>query len=184
MKTLVFSSQPSLYLASKCSPWNPKSLTFNPTTLQNQKHNKRTYKMHANAKGFGSPPASTKEKPTSQNSNKNDQDGDEEIPQAVFERMLVRIVASVGLPMAMGFAFLNVFEVIKEKHLWDVPLWLPFLTTLLTFGSSTLGIAYGALSTSWDAEKKGSILGFEEAQSNWVEMWSEEDESNSQENDG
>lgn len=118
-----------------------------------------------------------KEKPSSKNP-KNDDD-DDEIPQVVTERMLVRIVAAVGLPLATGIAFLNVFEYIKENHLWDVPVWLPFLTTLLTFGTSALGIAYGALSTSWDAEKKGSILGFEEAQKNWVDMWREEDEGSS-----
>ncbi|CAN6569501.1 hypothetical protein ACFX13_002078 [Malus domestica] len=180
MKTLIFSSQPSLYLPNSL-PWKPKTLTFHPTTLQNLGHLKRSaYKTHANAKGFGSaPPATTKEMPTSKNSGKNDNnDGDEEVPQVVFERMLVRIIAAVGLPLATGFAFLKVFDAVKEKHLWDVPLWLPFLTTLLTFGASALGIAYGALSTSWDAEKKGSVLGLEEAQSNWVEMWREEDESN------
>lgn len=77
--------------------------------------------------------------------------------------------------MALGLAFLHIFGVIKEQHLWNVPLWLPLLTTFLTFGASTMGIAYGALSTSWDEERKGSILGFEEAQKNWVEMWREED---------
>ncbi|KAM1471615.1 hypothetical protein ACFX14_042080 [Malus domestica] len=130
-------------------------------------------------KGFGSvQPATTKETPTRKNFGKNDNnDGDEEVPQVVFERMLVRIIAAVGLPLATGFAFLKIFDAVKENHWWDVPLWLPFFTTLLTFGTSALGIAYGALSTSWDAEKKGSVLGLEEAQSNWVEMWREEDES-------
>lgn len=178
MKTLIFHSQPSLHL-SQSFPWKPKSPTLHPTTLQNQTLPKRTHHIqpHANAKGFGNnnAPATMKEKPTSQNPKKDDDE--EEIPQVVTERMLVRIVAAVGLPLATGIAFLNVFQVIKEKHLWDVPLWLPFLTTLLTFGTSALGIAYGALSTSWDAEKQGSILGFEEAQKNWVDMWREEDES-------
>ncbi|CAN6564872.1 unnamed protein product [Malus baccata var. baccata] len=170
MKTLIFFSQPSLSPSSS-SPWKPKTLTFHPRTLQNQSHPKRS---------FGSvQPATTKETPTSKNSGKNDNnDGDEEVPQVVFERMLVRIIAAVGLPLATGFAFLKFFDAVKENHLWDVPLWLPFFTTLLTFGTSALGIAYGALSTSWDAEKKGSVLGLEEAQSNWVEMWREEDESN------
>ncbi|KAG8492033.1 hypothetical protein CXB51_015764 [Gossypium anomalum] len=36
----------------------------------------------------------------------------------------------------------------KERNLWDVPLWLPFLTTFNTFGASTLRIAYGTLSAS------------------------------------
>ncbi|PWA93032.1 hypothetical protein CTI12_AA075800 [Artemisia annua] len=44
--------------------------------------------------------------------------------------------------------------------------------------TSTLGIAYGTLSTSWDADNKGSILGFEEAKENWVKMWEEDDSEN------
>lgn len=76
--------------------------------------------------------------------------------------------------MATGLALLHLFGVVKEQNLWDAPLWLPFLTTLITFGASTLGIAYGTLSASWDPKKKGSLLGLEEAQRNWVEMWKEE----------
>ena len=59
---------------------------------------------------------------------------------------------------------------------FDVPLWLPFLTTFITFGASTPGIAYGTLSARWDPEKKGSFLGLEKAQRNWVEMWKEEND--------
>nr|XP_004308047.2 PREDICTED: uncharacterized protein PAM68-like [Fragaria vesca subsp. vesca] len=180
MRTLIFHSQPSFH-DSQSSPWKLKTPALHPTSLQSLPLPKRTHhhiQPHANSsKGFGNntPAATMKEKPSSKNP-KNDDDDDDEIPQVVTERMLVRIVAAVGLPLATGIAFLNVFEYIKENHLWDVPVWLPFLTTLLTFGTSALGIAYGALSTSWDAEKKGSILGFEEAQKNWVDMWREEDE--------
>ncbi|KAL6123178.1 hypothetical protein ACLB2K_075701 [Fragaria x ananassa] len=162
------------------SPWKLKTPALHPTSLQSLPLPKRAHhhiQPHANSsKGFGNntPAATMKERPSSKNPK-----NDDEIPQVVTERMLVRIVAAVGLPLATGIAFLNVFEYIKENHLWDVPVWLPFLTTLLTFGTSALGIAYGALSTSWDAEKKGSILGFEEAQKNWVDMWREEDEGSS-----
>ncbi|OMO86978.1 hypothetical protein CCACVL1_09353 [Corchorus capsularis] len=126
----------------------------------------------ASAKGFGStPPATVKD---NKNSNKNDDD--DEIPQQVFGRMIRRILFSVGVPLATGVALLHIFGVIKEQKLWEIPVWLPFLTTLITFGASTLGIAYGTLSASWDPDKTGSFLGLEEAQRNWVEMWKQEND--------
>lgn len=62
-----------------------------------------------------------------------------------------------------------------ENKLWDVPKWLPFVTTFITFGASALGIALGSLSTSLNAAEEGSFLGFEQVQKNWIEMWKEED---------
>lgn len=109
--------------------------------------------------------------------NDNEDDDDEKIPQAVFDRMIVRILFFVGVPMGIGVALLNLFGAVKAQRSWDVPVWLPFLTTFIFFGASALGIAYGTLSTSWDEEKKGSLLGLEEAQQNWVDMWMEEDDS-------
>lgn len=120
-----------------------------------------------------------KEKSATQNSDKGTSSGaDDEIPRVVFDRMIVRILVSVGAPLATGLTLLKFFEIVKEKGLWDIPIWVPLLTTLLTFGVSAFGIAYGALSSSWDVESNGSVLGLEEAQKNWVEMWREEDESN------
>ncbi|KAK9293322.1 hypothetical protein L1049_021314 [Liquidambar formosana] len=185
MKTLVCAEKPPLYI-TKPSPWRPRPIspTLHPTPMKNIHHPTRTWKLHAEAKGFGGLSSTIPDKRiqretvTRKNSGKNDDD-DDQIPKVVFERMIVRILLSVGVPMAIGLALLHLFGIVKEQHLWDVPLWLPVLTTFFTFGTSALGIAYGTLSTSWDAEKKGSLLGVEEAQQNWVEMWrEEEDESN------
>ncbi|GFP81020.1 uncharacterized protein pam68-like [Phtheirospermum japonicum] len=90
--------------------------------------------------------------------------------------MISRILFYVGVPLAIGFAFLQLFGVAKEQNLWDVPKWLPFLTTFITFGASALGIAFGSLSTSLDADEEGSFLGFEQVGKNWGEMWKEEEE--------
>lgn len=76
--------------------------------------------------------------------------------------------------MGIGLVLLQVFSILKESNLLNLPNWVPFLTTFVTFGSSSLGIAYGTLSTSWDPEDKGSVLGFDEAKRNWVEMWKED----------
>ncbi|GMI75547.1 hypothetical protein HRI_001224000 [Hibiscus trionum] len=174
MKTLLSLETQQFYLPNpKPSPWDPRTRTILPSILKTQKQNQpsSTWKLQANAKGFsGTPPATAKD---SNNKNKNNNE-DDEIPQVVFDRMIRRILVSVGVPLATGVALLNLFGEAKDRNLWDVPLWLPFLTTLITFGASTLGIAYGTLSSSWDAERKGSLLGLEEAQRNWVEMWKEE----------
>ncbi|KAL5567891.1 hypothetical protein UlMin_024466 [Ulmus minor] len=179
MKSLISSPQPSLYLLQS-SPSKPKRPTFRLSSLPSSNNGRETRNpdtIKTKGKGFGNLPTITDEESSAtKNSNNN---GEEEIPQVVFERMLVRIAVAVGVPLATGLLFLRIFGEIKEQHLWDIPKWLPLLTSLLTFGSSALGIAYGALSTSWDAEKKGSLLGLEQAQENWVEMWREEDENNS-----
>lgn len=178
MKTLICSSQTPRHLSNP-PPWKPRSPFLHPTTLLNLEHPiKSTLKQRANAaKGFtGKPPTALKETSTrTEKSNKTNNDDDDEVPQVVYYRMITRILTFVGVPMAVGLALLHIFGVIKEQQMWDVPLWLPFTTTFLTFGASTMGIAYGALSTSWDPERKGSVFGFEEVQKNWVEVWKEED---------
>ena len=183
MKTLLSSSPSPLYL-SNSTPWKPKSprttTQLVPRASQSPNQTKRAQIAKANAKGFPGTPAPTmKEKSATQNSDKGTSSGaDDEIPRVVFDRMIVRILVSVGAPLATGLTLLKFFEIVKEKGLWDIPIWVPLLTTLLTFGVSAFGIAYGALSSSWDVESNGSVLGLEEAQKNWVDMWREEDESN------
>uniref|UniRef100_A0A5B7BLW3 Uncharacterized protein n=1 Tax=Davidia involucrata TaxID=16924 RepID=A0A5B7BLW3_DAVIN len=175
MKTLVCLEQPHFSI-TKPYPWKPKNPILHPTTMKTPYLPTRTLKLHAEAKGFTGAPAN-KETVSRKNYGSDDGDDDDKIPEVVLERMIVRILIYVGVPLITGIAFLQVFSIVKEQHLWDVPLWLPFLTTFITFGASALGIAYGTLSTSLDPEKKGSILGFEEAQKNWVEMWREEEDS-------
>jgi hypothetical protein len=101
---------------------------------------------------------------------KQDAYDDDELPQPVFDRILV----TVGLPMASGVALLNVYEALKSNQGVELPSWLSLLTILVSFGTSALGIAYGTLSASWDPEKEGSLLGIEELQANWPVLWAEE----------
>ncbi|MQL68547.1 hypothetical protein Taro_000856 [Colocasia esculenta] len=103
-------------------------------------------------------------------------DEDDAIPQVVFDRMVRRVVASVATPMAGGVGLLFVMSTLKESGAWDVPAWLPFVTTLVCFGTSALGMAYGTLSTSWDPEREGSVLGWGEVRRNWPELWKDDDE--------
>ncbi|KAE8681466.1 putative late blight resistance protein-like protein R1B-19-like [Hibiscus syriacus] len=175
MKTLLSSETLQFHLPK---PYlrNPRTATIHPAIIKTHKQN-QPWKLHASAKGFSGTLPPVKDNAAKKSSNNNSKD--DEIPQVVFERMIKRILVSVGVPMATGVALLHLFGEAKDRNLWDVPLWLPFLTTLITFGASTLGIAYGTLSSSWDSERKGSLLGLEEAQRNWVEMWKEENNGQS-----
>ncbi|KAJ0099124.1 hypothetical protein Patl1_20224 [Pistacia atlantica] len=175
MNTLLSSQKPPLQFP-KPSLWSPGITIIHSTTMQKLVNQPtKTWKLHANAKGFGARTPTTIKGSASNNNNNNEND-DDHLPQVVLERIIVRILVAVGVPLAIGIALLNLFGVVKEQKLWDVPLWLPLLTTFITFGMSALGIAYGSLSTSWDEERKGSVLGLEEVKQNWVEMWKEENE--------
>ncbi|XP_066388704.1 protein PAM68, chloroplastic-like [Miscanthus floridulus] len=108
------------------------------------------------------------------NSSSSEVDGDDELPQPMFDRILRRIAFTVGLPMATGVALLNVYDALKRGQGVVVPSWVPLLTILVAFGTSALGIAYGTLSASWDPDKEGSLLGIDEARANWPVLWQEE----------
>ncbi|XP_042491135.1 uncharacterized protein PAM68-like [Macadamia integrifolia] len=180
---LVCLGLPPLHLKSSSPPCTERSPTLLFTTKRIS-FTQKTWRLQAEAKGFGGKSLTVSEsnkksqrdnvKNTGRNSGEDDNDT---IPEVVFERMIVRILFFVGSPMAMGLAMLQVFDKLKEQEVWDVPLWLPFLMVSLAFGTSGVGLAYGTLSSSWDPDKKGSFLGWEEAQKNWPELWKEENES-------
>ncbi|CAA3013777.1 uncharacterized protein PAM68-like [Olea europaea var. sylvestris] len=189
MKTLSILQQTPLHITKSTPWWKRRS---NPFLHQLHCKNPQNWRqLQAGAKGFGGTSSSSssssttniqeqpkdKQKPGGKSYRKTE-DNDDKIPDAVWERMISRILFYVGVPLITGFALLQVLGALKEQKLWDVPNWVPFLTSFVTFGSSALGIAYGTLSTSWDIEKEGSFLGFEQAQKNWDEVWKEEDENN------
>ncbi|CAN8302141.1 unnamed protein product [Cochlearia groenlandica] len=147
----------------KTKPQNSKTLTLNNKHIHDSK-------LHASPKGFQSSRKSEK----AGQPDPDPEDDDPPIPQEVFDRMMGRIVVSVGTPLGLGVTILKLLEFLKDKNVWDVPLWVPFLTTLVTFGSSALGIAYGTLSTNLDPTKSNSLLGVDEAKENWVDMWKED----------
>ncbi|KAJ4956794.1 hypothetical protein NE237_013577 [Protea cynaroides] len=184
MKTLVCLELPPFHFKKASPPRIERSPPFLFTTKPIS-YTQRTWKLQAEAKGFGGESVTvSKKNKKSQSDNliKNTNNGEEDdntdnIPEVVFEKMMVRILFFVGSPMAIGLVLLKVFDKLKEEGIWDVPLWLPFLMASVAFGSSGIGLAYGTLSTSWDPDKKGSVLGWEEAQQNWPELWKEENES-------
>lgn len=166
---------------TKPKPWPQIHPPFQTNRRETQFPPPRKWRLHGSAKGFtsrpkgGEPVARKGNTSTNEKNSKNDDDDDDKIADVVWERMISRILFYVGVPLAIGFALLRGFDVVIENKLWDVPKWLPFLTTFITFGASALGIAFGSLSTSLNAAEEGSFLGFEQVQKNWIEMWKEED---------
>ncbi|KAJ0967852.1 hypothetical protein J5N97_024769 [Dioscorea zingiberensis] len=164
---------PSSLHPNKASP----SLWMAPT----RKNPKRATPLHINkaqGKGFGSTNISTKVKKEEkvEEEEKEKEEEDDEIPEEVFNRIMKRIFFFVGTPMASSIGLLYLMEFLKEKGVWDVPMWLPLLTVLIGFGTSGMGIAYGSLSTSWDPDREGSLLGWQEAQKNWPQLWKDEED--------
>ncbi|KAL5718693.1 hypothetical protein ACHQM5_011570 [Ranunculus cassubicifolius] len=181
MNTLISQRIP-LQNLKKPSLLKETTSTFHSIVTLNPSSPKKTWKLQAEAKGFGTKSVKTSKKDseddfTSKQNKGSNADDDDKISQVVWDRMIVRILFYVGTPMGIGVAFLVIFDNLKEYHIVDFPVWLPFLTTLLSFGTSALGIAYGTLSTSLDPDKKGTVLGWEEVQQNWPEMWKEDEES-------
>ncbi|KAJ7532749.1 hypothetical protein O6H91_13G018100 [Diphasiastrum complanatum] len=128
-------------------------------------------------KGFGAPPKK-KERPFTRTlesaeseDSKEEEEVDDVVPEIVTNRMLKRIGFTVGLPVFVGVLSFPVFYYARVVGNVDVPVWIPFATSLFTFGSAGFGITYGVLSTSWDPLREGSLLGWEEAQTNWPNLW-------------
>ncbi|XP_027923891.1 uncharacterized protein PAM68-like [Vigna unguiculata] len=179
MKTLICAPNSSLIL-SKLSPCRPNFPASYPTQKLN--HPSSTLKPYASAKGFSSTPPTVRrnanERPIRRKNIDDDgvvADSDDELPRTVIYRIIRRILFSVGVPMGLGLMFMHIFGVLRENQVYDAPRWLAFITAFLTFGASSVGIAYGALSASLDAEKDGSFLGVEQIQKNWEDMWQEEE---------
>ncbi|KAG9455306.1 hypothetical protein H6P81_008210 [Aristolochia fimbriata] len=167
-------------LAKRSTPWQQRKPTLQPTPASHLQHQP----PRAGAKGFGTPPIAVsgkrnKREEDPKGTNAGTDEDDDAIPQVIFDRMLTRILVSVGIPMGSGIGLVYFLAMLKERGIWDVPQWLPLVAILAAFGTSGLGIAYGTLSTSWDPEKGGSLLGWEEAKQNWPELWKEDDENRS-----
>lgn len=131
-------------------------------------------------KGFGPVPKKRKKtKKLRKDDGENDDEEEEEeeeagqdvIPEVVTNRMLSRMAFSVGIPLGVGLLFFPFFYYLKVGLKIDVPTWVPFIVSFFFFGSALLGVSYGIVSSSWDPLRKGSLLGWTEAQKNWPVFW-------------
>ena len=96
--------------------------------------------------------------------------GEGSIPEVVSRRMISRMVLLSGTPLLIAlltFVF-GYFIIINE--LFTLPNQVVFLVSIGFFGLSVIGLSYGMFSASWDEDKKGSLLGWQELKTNFQRM--------------
>ena len=83
------------------------------------------------------------------------------MPEVVSQRMLKRVVPFAALPVFGGvLAFVGFWYANTQLQL-DLPPTIVAYTTQAMLLLSFAGITYGVMSTSWDEEIEGSLLGVE-----------------------
>jgi len=84
------------------------------------------------------------------------------IPEVVSKRMIKRMAIFSGVPTFLGFLSFIAFYFVVTKGNLEIPNVAVLIVSIILFGSGFLGLSYGIFSTSWDENRLGSLLGFEE----------------------
>ena len=84
------------------------------------------------------------------------------IPDAVSKRMIRRMALFSGIPTALGISSFVVSYYIVINEIFELPTIAVLLVSLGFFGLGVVGLSYGILSTSWDENRVGSMVGGEE----------------------
>ena len=145
-------------------------LPFEPKTKR-QKPTKGTGKPQAQPKRVEKPPS--KQPPFTKE--------EMAIPEVVSQRMIRRVAGFCGIPTALGITTLIVSYLLARYTDIQLPPIAVLLVNMGLFGIGVLGITYGVLSSSWDEERPGTLLGLREFSTNWgrmVEVWRETRQKN------
>lgn len=104
------------------------------------------------------------------------------IPEVVSRRMVRRMTFFSGIPTLLGMlTFVVSYFIVKQGGI-KLPTSAVLLTSLGFFGLGVVGLSYGILSTAWDEEQVGSLLGIEQFGVNFARMrssWKEAKEKRS-----
>jgi len=85
------------------------------------------------------------------------------MPEVVSQRMLRRVVPFAGLPVFGSIVVFGGFYFANTQLGLDLPPQIVAYATQALLLLSFAGITYGVMSTSWDEEDEGSLLGLDEA---------------------
>ncbi|MGA7937896.1 MAG: PAM68 family protein [Kovacikia sp.] len=95
---------------------------------------------------------------------------DSTIPAGVSRRMVRRMAFFSGIPAFLGMATLAISYIIISNHWLQLPHVAVLLVNLGFFGLSVLGLSYGSISASWDEDRVGSWLGWNEFTTNFARL--------------
>jgi hypothetical protein len=92
------------------------------------------------------------------------------IPKVVSDRMARRAALFSGTPTFLGVAIFFVSYYIVSHGWFKLPNVAVLLVSMGFFGLGVLGLTYGILSASWDEERVGGLLGWQEFKVNLGRM--------------
>lgn len=133
----------------------PGNLPFEPTSNR-RKTTKQSVKQ--SAPGAAAPATEAKTRDLSSQTTRSSAG----IPQVVSRRMAGRMAFFCGIPTALGMLTFVVSYLIVINHWFKVPTAAVLLVSLGFFGLGVLGLSYGVLSASWDENRVGTWLGWNE----------------------
>ncbi|NWF62559.1 MAG: PAM68 family protein [Fischerella sp.] len=132
------------------------------------------------AKATSKPTAAKPESPKKEKKPRNSKE-EVGIPQVVSQRMIRRVAGFSGVPTSLGILTLIASYLLLTQAGIKLPPVAVLLVNMGFFGLGVLGISYGALSASWDEERTGTLLGWNEFTTNWgrmVSAWRESRQKN------
>jgi Photosynthesis affected mutant 68 len=88
------------------------------------------------------------------------------IPEVVSRRMARRMAYFCGIPTSLGVLTFVVSYIVVTQDWLKLPTVAVVLVSMGGFGLGVLGLSYGVISASWDEERIGSLLGWEEFTTN------------------
>jgi hypothetical protein len=88
------------------------------------------------------------------------------IPEVVSRRMARRMAYFSGIPTSLGVMTFVVSYIVVTQGWLKLPNVAVVLVSMGGFGLGVLGLSYGVISASWDEERVGSLLGWEEFTTN------------------
>jgi len=96
------------------------------------------------------------------------------MPEVVSQRMLRRVVPFAALPVLATFATFAGFYYANTQLELDLPPQIVAYATQALLLLSFAGITYGVMSTSWDENEEGTLLGWENVGPNIAAMRGQE----------
>ncbi|KAM3097958.1 PAM68 family protein [Phormidesmis sp. 146-12] len=89
------------------------------------------------------------------------------IPKVVSDRMARRMVSFCALPTLLGMLTFVVSYFVVTNGWFKLPNVVVLLVSMGFLGLGVIGLSYGILSASWDEERVGTRLGYEEFVTNF-----------------